>query len=211
MLSEDEMKVIERIEDTFYQDNGKGIKRFQKITLYEDGISDILKLLNIFEKLQKEIEHQKEKRENQKVELAILNEKQKEMNKLKNTVNSYYGMFKKQERQIKELQKENEIKIKGFENEELICSKFTEKVGKDIIDYKFEYENNQKIIDELQKEKEEKDKEIEKKDKIIYEMLGSFADIGFGFDYCNNDDRCINDCDKCLMKYFERKAKDGRN
>ena len=161
MLSEDEMKVIERIEDTFYQDNGKGIKRFQKITLYEDGISDILKLLNIFEKLQKEIEHQKEKRENQKVELAILNEKQKEMNKLKNTVSSYYGMFKKQEKQIKELQKENEIKIKGFENEELICSKFTEKVGKDIIDYKFEYENNQKIIDELQKENEEKDKEIE--------------------------------------------------
>lgn len=161
MLSEDEMKVIERIEDTFYQDNRKGIKRFQKITLYEDGISDILKLLNIFEKLQKEIEHQKEKRENQKVELAILNEKQKEMNKLKNTVSSYYGMFKKQEKQIKELQKENEIKIKGFENEELICSKFTEKVGKDIIDYKFEYENNQKIIDELQKENEEKDKEIE--------------------------------------------------
>lgn len=62
---------------------------------------------------------------------------------------------------ITKLQKENEIKIKGFENEELICSKFTEKVGKDIIDYKFEYENNQKIIDELQKEKEEKDKEIE--------------------------------------------------
>ena len=57
----------------------------------------------------------------------------------------------------------------------------------------------------------EKDKKIEKKDKIIYEMLGSFADIGFGFDYCNNDDRCINDCDKCLMQYFERKAKDGRN
>ena len=115
MLSEDEMKVIERIEDTFYQDNGKGIKRFQKITLYEDGISDILKLLNIFEKLQKEIEHQKEKRENQKVELAILNEKQKEMNKLKNTVSSYYGMFKKQEKQIKELQKENEEKDKEIE------------------------------------------------------------------------------------------------
>lgn len=49
-------------------------------------------------------------------------------------------------------QKENETKIKGFENEELICSKFTEKVGKNIIDYKFEYENNQKIINELQKE-----------------------------------------------------------
>ena len=116
MLSEDEMKVMERIEDTFYQDNRKGIKRFQKITLYEDGISDILKLLNIFEKLQKEIEHQKEKRENQKVELAILNEKQKEMNKLKNTVSSYYGMFKKQEKQIKELQKEKEEILNKMKN-----------------------------------------------------------------------------------------------
>lgn len=71
-----------------------------------------------------------------------------------------------------------------------------------------------KIIENL--EQSHKDileyaKEIENKDKIIYEMLGSFADIGFGFDYCNNDDRCINDCDKCLMQYFERKAKDGRN
>ena len=62
---------------------------------------------------------------------------------------------------ITKLQKENENKIKGFENEDLVCSKFTEKVGKDIIDYKFEYENNQKIIDELQKENEEKDKIIE--------------------------------------------------
>ena len=69
------------------------------------------------------------------------------------------------------------------------------------------FENIETVLNMLK----EKDKEIEKKDKIIYEMLRSFADIGFGFDYCNNDDRCINDCDKCLMQYFERKAKDGRN
>ena len=37
-------------------------------------------------------------------------------------------------------------------------------------------------------------------------MIGSFIDLGFGFEYCNNDDRCINDCDKCIYKYFERKA-----
>lgn len=55
MLSE-EKKAIERIEDTFYQDNGKGIKGFQKIILYEDGIIDILKLLNIVEKTTKENE-----------------------------------------------------------------------------------------------------------------------------------------------------------
>ena len=53
----------------------------------------------------------------------------------------------------------------------------------------------------------EKDKEIEKKDKIIYKMIDSFIDLGFWFEYCNNDDRCINDCDKCIKKYFERKVK----
>lgn len=52
----------------------------------------------------------------------------------------------------------------------------------------------------------QKDKEIKKKDKIIDEMIGSFIDLGFGFKYCNNDDRCINDCDKCIKQYFERKA-----
>ena len=54
----------------------------------------------------------------------------------------------------------------------------------------------------------EKDSEIEKKDKIIYEMIGSFIDLGFGFEYCNNDDRCINDCDKCIKQYFERKSEE---
>lgn len=48
--------------------------------------------------------------------------------------------------------------------------------------------------------------ELEKKDKIIDEMIGSFIDLGFGFEYCNNDDRCINDCDKCIKQYFERKS-----
>lgn len=50
------------------------------------------------------------------------------------------------------------------------------------------------------------DRENIKKDKIIYEMIGSFIDLGFGFEYCNNNDRCINDCDKCIKQYFERKA-----
>ena len=69
-------------------------------------------ILNLITKLQKEIEHQKEKRENQKGELAILNEKQKEMNKLINDVKSYKGQFKRQEKEIKKLQKENETIIK---------------------------------------------------------------------------------------------------
>ena len=49
--------------------------------------------------------------------------------------------------------------IKGFEGETLEVSYFGEWVGKDYIDYKFEYENNQKIIKELFKENQ-KQKEI---------------------------------------------------
>ena len=60
-------------------------------------------------------EHQKEKRENQKEELAILNEKQKEMNKLINDVKTYKGQFKRQEKEIKKLQKENEEKNKQID------------------------------------------------------------------------------------------------
>ena len=65
---------------------------------------------------------------------------------------------------------------------------------------------NSAEIEQKNTELAEKNAEIEKKDKIIYEMIGSFIDLGFGFEYCNNDDRCINNCEECLMKYFERKA-----
>lgn len=60
-------------------------------------------ILNMIEKQSKEIEHQIEKRANQKKELAILNAKQVEFNKLVNTVNSYKGQFKRQEKEIEEL------------------------------------------------------------------------------------------------------------
>ena len=59
-MNEEEKRVIERIEDTFYSDLGKGINKFQKITLYEDSIRDVRVLLNLIEKLQKENEELKE-------------------------------------------------------------------------------------------------------------------------------------------------------
>ena len=65
-------------------------------------------LLNLIEKQSKEIEHQIEKRANQRQELAILNAKQIEFNKLVNTVNSYKGKFKKQQKEIEELKREKE-------------------------------------------------------------------------------------------------------
>ena len=58
-MNEEEKKVVERIEDTFYSDLGKGINKFQKITLYEDSIRDIRTALNLIEKLQKENEELK--------------------------------------------------------------------------------------------------------------------------------------------------------
>lgn len=64
-------------------------------------------VLNLVKKQQEEIEHQIEKRNNQKAELAILNEKQKEFNKLINTVKSYKGMFKRQQKEIDRLLKDN--------------------------------------------------------------------------------------------------------
>lgn len=67
---------------------------------------------------------------------------------------------------------------------------------------------NSAEIQQKNTELAEKNAEIEKKDKIIDEMIGSFIDLGFGFKYCNNDDRCINDCDKCIKQYFERKSKE---
>lgn len=88
----------------------------------KETIKQITTVLNLIQTQQAEIEHQKERRENQKKELSILNEKQKEFNKLRNTVNSYRGQFKRQQAEIEkkdkiidEIQKEVRDHI-GFEN-----------------------------------------------------------------------------------------------
>lgn len=59
-MNTEEKKAVERIEDIFYSDLGKGINKFQKITLYEDDIRDVRILLNLLEKLQKENEDNNE-------------------------------------------------------------------------------------------------------------------------------------------------------
>ena len=111
MLSEEEKKAIEIFTDLINY-----LEKWNKnLTVVPDDKKYYEILLNLITKLEKEVEHQKEKRENQRTELAILNEKQKEMNKLKNTVSSYCGMFRKQEREIRKLQKENEEKDKQID------------------------------------------------------------------------------------------------
>lgn len=84
----------------------------ESVLIYKNTIPKISKaietVLSMLKEKDAKIEHLEEKRNNQKAELAILNEKQKEMDKLINTVSSYKGMFKKE-------QKENMIKDKETE------------------------------------------------------------------------------------------------
>lgn len=129
MLSEEKRKIEEIIKDIkiyIYDYINESIDE-NGYTQYEIGeeeqefFNKINTVLDFMTKLQKEIEHQKEKRENQKTELAVLNEKQKDMNKLINTVKSYKGQFKRQEKQIRELQKENkELKLDNLEKARIL-------------------------------------------------------------------------------------------
>lgn len=64
--------------------------------------------------------------------------------------------------------------IKGFEDEDIVVSDFGEWVGKNYIDYKSEYKNNQKIIKSLLNEnkqlKEKLDKYENPDDMTLYTM-----------------------------------------
>ena len=108
MLSDEEKKAVEMLDKYITEHKMFNIKQADDL---EDNIRILLKLIR---KQSKEIEHQKEKRENQKKELAILNTKQIEVNKLVNTVNSYKGQFKRQQKEIEELKDESKEYQIGF-------------------------------------------------------------------------------------------------
>lgn len=96
---------------------------------YLDVVREKVKANEEITKLQKEIEHQKEKRENQKAELTILNEKQKEMDKLINTVSSYKGMFKKEQKDNKKKDKIIDLMARAIDNydSQLVINTFKDK------------------------------------------------------------------------------------
>ena len=96
---------------------------------YLDVVREKVKANEEITKLQKEIEHQKEKRENQKAELTILNEKQKEMNKLINTVSSYKGMFKRQQKDQEKKDKIIDLMARAIDNydSQLVINTFKDK------------------------------------------------------------------------------------
>ena len=92
----------------------------------------VYEYLSDYKRVLKENEHKTEKIENQKAILAILNEKQKDLNKLQNTLSSYKGQFRRQEKENKALKQENEhlhreinrrIKLK-IENEKIVDTQF---------------------------------------------------------------------------------------
>lgn len=90
-------------------------------------------LQNLIQKQQAELQHQIEKRNNQQNELAILNEKQKEFNKLTNTVKSYKGMFKRQQvelENLKRINKELTTERDYYKREYALYNKTFEEAGK---------------------------------------------------------------------------------
>ena len=70
---------------------------------YKEDLENLEHILLDYKRVLKENENKTEKIENQKNELAILNDKQKDFNKLQNTLNSYKGQFRRQEKENKEL------------------------------------------------------------------------------------------------------------
>ena len=136
MLSEEEKKAMNNLNFivvTDIYDNEVSINKTEMINEYNHSVGIVL---NLITKLQKEVEHQKEKRENQKLELAILNEKQKEFNKLRNTVNSYKGQFKRQQAEIEQLKQAGNAmdlllkqKIEELEKKDKIIKELEEKLS----------------------------------------------------------------------------------
>lgn len=134
------VKILERFsnENVIYGSTvGMTLEKYKDLQLSTEHI------LSDYKRALKENEHKTEKIENQKAALAILNEKQKDFNKLQNTLSSYKGQFRRQEKEIEEL--------KG-----LIAHKneYTKKLEEDL----FENSNNyvipiQKVKDKIKEEK----------------------------------------------------------
>ena len=67
--------------------------------------------------------------------------------------------------------------IKGFENEDIEVSEFGEWVGNDYIDYKSDYKEHQKIIDDLLKQRQELIEYLKEKKKEYTELYNKSCDI----------------------------------
>ena len=120
---EKELEWMYKNDEEFYKDD---------IEQKELLIKGWKKILEIITRLQKEKEHQTEKINNQKAELAILNEKQKDMNKLINDVKSYEGQFKRQEKEIREKNKQIDL-MAGYIN--YLSDELVKETGKNELEF----------------------------------------------------------------------------
>ena len=109
-MTKEQQEIIENIK-TYIHDwlsesvDEDGYERYAIDEWDKEFINAVETVLSMLKEKDAKIEHLEEKRNNQKAELAILNEKQKEMNKLTNTVSSYKGMFKKEQKDNKKKDK----------------------------------------------------------------------------------------------------------
>lgn len=142
---EEYVKILERFsnENVIYGSTvGMTLEKYKDLQLSTEHI------LSDYKRALKENEHKTEKIENQKAALAILNEKQKDFNKLQNTLSSYKGQFRRQEKEIEEL--------KG-----LIAHKneYTKKLEEDL------FENSNNYVIPIQKVKDKITEELKQKRK----------------------------------------------
>ena len=180
---------------------------------YLDVVREKVKANEEITKLQKEIEHQKEKRENQKAELTILNEKQKEMNKLINNVKSYKGQIKKLEHTNKSYK--GIINKKDKEIEELKQA-LARNIAKNFTSSMKESAKSKEDLEMLNKgwqiELEKKNKQIDlmakAMDKIQDPQVCKYCDnnINSNHGYCVDAGKCKEG----IKQYFERKVRDER-
>lgn len=104
-IEEDIILLKDFTEGNFKRDKLENYKGSYKMGYfyYKDIQQAIEHILSDYKRVLKENEHKTEKIENQKSELAILNNKQKDFNKLQNTLKSYKGQFIRQEKEINKL------------------------------------------------------------------------------------------------------------
>ena len=114
MLSDEEKKAVEILNKWLCKTHSEFCK-IGAVGIPNEEFFATEIVLSLIKKQSKEIEHQKEKRANQRNELAILNAKQIEFNKLVNTVNSYKGQFKRQEKEIEELKEKDDANLAYYD------------------------------------------------------------------------------------------------
>ena len=165
-------------------------------------------------------EYQKEKRENQKVELAVLNEKQKDMNKLINTVKTYKGQFKRQEEVIRQLKKENKEKDKYIKDSENITTEMNNDINKLLMEIKEKDKLYHKALGDLVKADRENiqlKKQIDLMATTLSAICTGLSTVRDHFEkeYCefiNSDKDCCwktdTSCKDCIKQYFESKVEE---